>query len=258
MEKCLKFFMLISFFFSPVFAEKIIIAGDEWCPYNCAMNDKYEGYTIDVVKAILQKEEGLEVEYRLLPWARAIRELEKGVTHALVGASKTDERLAKGYIYPKHTIGVAQNIFLVVKGDPWQYKSLHSLKNIALGTLRDYSYGEPLDSYIQINVENPLLIQMIAGSNALIQNFKKLQMGRLDVIVENRAVADYVLKMNGMTGNFEEAGSLKSDPLYVAFSPLYPRAKEMAKKIDQGLIQLRENGQLKRILQPYGLKDWQK
>lgn len=257
MNKCLRLLMLFIFCMPPLYAEKFIIAGDEWCPYNCSEKNGHEGYTVDIVKAVFQKE-GMEVEYRLLPWARAIRELENGVTHAIIGASKTDERLAKGYVYPKQTIGVAQNIFLVAKGDPWHYQGIPSLRSISLGVLRDYSYGEVLDSYIQTNVENPLLIQMVAGTNALIQNFKKLGMGRLDAIVEDRAVANYVLKLNGLGGNFEEAGTLKSDPLYVAFSPTYPKARAMAEKLDQGLKRLRQSAQLKRILQPYGLKDWQK
>ena len=53
-------------------AKTITLAADEWCPYNCAEEDKAKpGYMIEIAQAILGKA-GYTVEYKTMAFQRAI------------------------------------------------------------------------------------------------------------------------------------------------------------------------------------------
>ncbi len=57
----------------------------------------------------------------------------------------------------------------------------------------------------------------------------------------------------------ESAGQVGApEPVFIAFSPANPRAKEYARILDEGMKKLRSSGRLEKILGKYGIKDWAK
>lgn len=244
------FFLL---FFNLHAADRLIIAGDNWCPYDCDDSNSQRGYVVELTQKIFEPH-GIKVEYKTIPWARALRELEHGLIDGIIGASKIKERLDKGYLYPKETIGIAQSVFVAAKGDPWKYYDISSLETIILGVQHDYIYGEPLDGYTQKHIGNPSLIQLMAGNNTFLRNLEKIKLGRIDVAIEDKAVALYTMKQAGFSGEFTIAGGLEADPIYLTFSP--HQNKNITTLFDQGIQKLRREKKLLKILEKYGLQDW--
>jgi len=237
-------------------ADTLVITGSEWCPYNCAMADSQPGYVVDIAKKVFEPA-GHQVEYKVLPWARALRELEDGKANGLIGASKTEERVQKGYVFPQQTIGVAENVFFVKADDSWTFADIPSLEKLSVAVIRDYSYGDAFDAYLAANRSAGTKVQELSGDGALARNFEKVAIGRADTTIEDRAVGLYELKKLGKANAFKQAGGLGPDPIYVAFSPKDPKAKDYAALLDAGIVRMRADGSLKAILEAYGLSDWQ-
>ncbi|OGR32370.1 MAG: hypothetical protein A2091_00490 [Desulfuromonadales bacterium GWD2_61_12] len=231
----------------------VTVRADEWCPYNCAPDAAKPGYMIEVLKLIFAKA-GHTVDYQQMNWARSIEEARIGKITAIVGAVVSD---AEDLVYPKNAFGMSANGFCLRQGEKWSYRGVKSFDGKVLGVIRDYSYDdEEIDGYIEANKKNDKKIQISSGENALELSLRKLAKGRVDLVIDDSAVLQGTVQDLGLAGELSCAASGEPDPVYVAFSPKDPKAKEYAALFDKGIEELRRDGTLKKILAGYGLHDW--
>jgi len=82
--------------------------------------------------------------------------------------------------------------------------------------------------------------------------------GRIDVTSDDMLQLQYEVNKIGLGGKIDVIPANVGDPVpnYIAFGPTNPRAHELARLWDEGVRRLRKNGELKRILDRYGIKDW--
>ena len=237
--------------------KEISIVADEWCPYNCKPDSENPGFMIEIAKQIFEPK-GIKINYQVMPWERAIEQTRKGSFNAIVGAGVGD---APDFIYPAEPIGYTSNVFYVKSDSSWKFEDIESLKTVSLGVIDGYTYETKLDEYIVANANNPLKIQAVSGETGLDQNFKKLTKGRIDVYLENMNVAQKYIADNNLWGKFKVAGQIQSDDvkqhyLYIAFSPVNAESAGFAKTLSEGVVELRNSGKLKDILNKYNLRDW--
>ena len=228
-------------------ADTVTLVADNWCPYNCGATDANPGILIEVAKYSLTKA-GHTVEYSNVPWARAIEDSRAGKYTGIVGAYKDD---APDFVFPEKGIMPSSNDFFVKSGSTWKFSGITSLDTVSLGAIKDYSYGEAVDTYITANESNPAKVQVAGGDDALTKNIEKLLAGRVDVLIEDAAVMNYELKTASKTGQVVQAGTFGGDDVHVAFSPANPKAAEFAKAISDGLKELEANGELAKIKAKY-------
>lgn len=236
-------------------AETIRIRADEWCPYNCVSDSETPGYMIEIAQKVFEPL-GHEVDYKTLPWARAILETRKGAFEAIVGAYKED---APDFVFPANHLGFSTEGVIGKPDLQWSYQGVDSFRQVKLGIIRDYSYGDEIDNYINEVQKNPdLTVQNASGDNALELNIKKLLKGRIDVLVSNELVFRYHLKKTGRDWTqFKKVGVTTAQEVYIAFSPAHNSSAAWAKALDEGLNRLRKSNQLQSILDKYGLEDWE-
>jgi polar amino acid transport system substrate-binding protein len=239
-------------------AETISLAADSWCPYNCNPVYPPAGFMVDIAKKAFGKH-GIEVEYKIVPWAQAITDARNGKYNGIIGASHQD---APDFIFPTSPQGWMSVGFYVKKENPWRYDGLKSLKDVSLGVVENYSYGDALDKYINQYKNNPIFVQPMAGDNALEINLNKLQRGRIGAVVEAKYVVDYYFSQHKKQEPAEEVGMLppsEQNQLYIAFSP---KDKVLAQKyadiLSEEIVTMRKNGELKAILDVYRISDWEK
>ncbi|MEI6559352.1 MAG: transporter substrate-binding domain-containing protein [Rhodospirillaceae bacterium] len=238
---------------SLVHADSITLRADEWCPYNCAAGSDKPGYGIEIVKEIFAKA-GHTIEYGTEAWARALEECGKGTVVAVIGAARKD---APTFVYPESHYGIADNSFVVRKGNPWRLAGVESLEKLKVGIIQGYAYDGTVGDYLTANLANKARTDVVGGDNALELNLKKVVAGRVDTTVDAMAVLSYKINQLGIADKLEMAGTTDQSLIYVAFSPGHPKAREYAKLFDEGLAGLRASGRLKQILDRYNLKDWQ-
>ncbi len=237
---------------SLVFADTITIVADEWCPYGCAPDAEKNGYGIEIAKIVFDRA-GHNVDYSIVPWARAVKLTRDGKYNAVIGAFIED---APDFVFPENEFGVSQVTFFVKKGNSWKYTGVESLKNIKVGIILDYSYGEELDKYFNSVAKDKSKVDILAGNTPLLANIKKLVGGRIDATIEDMNVFNHTAKKMGMLDKVSMAGYSGKEKLYIAFSPANPKSKQYAEILSNGIDKMRNSGELKTILKKYGLLDW--
>lgn len=237
------------FFASWGYAETITLRADIWCPYNCDPNSDTPGFMVEIAGMVFEKA-GHSVDYQLLPWARAITETREGKFNGIIGAYKND---APDFIFPENEQGQSVDMFYTKKGSSWRYENMASLSGQAIGIIKDYSYGEQMDEYIKKNNEQFVIMY---GDDAFDRNLKMLLLGRTTVMIENQYVMNNYMKVHNCRDQFVETGISGSNKVYIAFSPKNPRSEAYSKILSTGINQLRSSGDLQKILDKYGLKDW--
>ena len=246
---------LLSLLSASVQSDVIRLRADEWFPMNGKPASEQPGYMIEIARTIWE-EAGHQVEYRLMPWERAIDKTRQGRAECIVGAYHED---APDFVFPQLTLGLDDNHFYVLAANPWRFRAIADLNTVRLGVIGGYAYdnGE-LDAYIEQNQHNGARLQIVRSGKALQQNIRKLLTQRIDALVESPAVMQAQLKQMELSESVISAGMIgKQTPLYIACSPVIPAVSEYLQQLDAGLKRLRNDGRLEAILNRYGLHDWQ-
>lgn len=231
--------------------QTLVIAADEWCPYNCASGSAEPGFVIEILRAVYEPQ-GYTVDYQVIPWSRAVADGAKGRFDAVVGATYEE---AAGFVFPDEPVGHVANDFFIRRGDVWRYTGVKSLQGVRLGVIRGYEYSGVIDPYLA--GQGMPAVQWAHGDEALETNLRKLVSDRLDAVMDERNVVFFTAKKLGLREQIAYAGSDGDyDPIFVAFSPARDDAADLAARFDQGLRAMRADGRLKAILDRYGLDDW--
>ena len=241
---------VVAFMSTVISAQTITLSADVWEPYNGKPESAKPGYAVEMIKTIFAKK-GITVNYTVLPWARAVDAASKGEIAGVFGALTDD---APGFVFPKEEINVSRSSFITVKSGSWNYEGIESVKKIKIGAVADYSYFDEIDSYFETAIAPS--VQKMSGDNPLDQNFKKLVAGRIDVLIEDANVIDFYLASTKQAALIRKAGTVGNEKIFIAFSPKNPKSAEYAKILDEGIVEMRKNGQLKALLANYGLSDW--
>ncbi len=250
--------LAVSLFFvaKPSLADTITLKADSWCPYNCEPKSNKPGYMVEVAKEVFSKH-GHTVNYEILNWSRAIIQAREGKITGIIGASSGD---AREFIFPENALGLMENTYVSLSSNPKDFKDEASLKGSVLGVIRDYAYGSKVDAYIKKHADDGA-VNIASGDEALSSLFKKLDKGRIDVLIEGSAVAINKAQELGMADKIKtklvDANANKAENyMYIAFSPVNPKSKDYAKILSDGIAELRASGRLAEILNKYGMKDW--
>jgi polar amino acid transport system substrate-binding protein len=244
--------LIAALFSNLVFAkERIVIASDMWCPYNCDPKSANQGFLIEIARNIFEKQ-NISVEYRLMPWSDALEALENGEIHAIAGASKTDDR---DFIYPENYQALEVVNCYIRKDMDWYYAGINSISGKILGLTLNYKYPYEVSLYIDetfpIHPENFLFS---TGENAVAANINNLKNGKAEIYLENANVMDAYLSHNPDV-EIKEAGSVNSVPteIYIAFSPKIKKSHIYAKILSDGMMELRNSGHLSGLYKKYGV-----
>jgi polar amino acid transport system substrate-binding protein len=235
----------------------ITLKGDVWPPYVMDPGEGKNGFMVDVAMAALSKY-GFEVKFTNEPWTRTLDDLEKGRTDGVVGIYFSDAAGRK-LVIPVEEIGISINKFYVKKDSSWKYSNIKSLEKIVLGVIDSYDYGE-INPYIEAQKKLPSAAKKVGimyGDKGLENNLKKLMIGRITATVEDHLVMNYTSSKMGLQDKIKEAGSVKPlNKVGIAFSPGNPMSKDYATALSSGIEKMRASGELKKILDKYGVKDW--
>ncbi len=243
---------------APAWAEgkTITMVADQWCPFNCdpESTDK-PGFFVDLARQILQPH-GYKVEYKAVPWARAIEEVREDKYQVLIAASHEE---TPDFQFPENGgISCGFNAF-TRPNDAFKWQGVESIKNKRVGGIKDYVYSEEINAYIDANPHAGHKVQIMRGDGALATNIKKLLGNRIDVLFENPSVLNY--KFSGMTTDLAKLGlngpprnagpvSEEESICYLGFGPAASN-KEAVRLISEGIIRMEASGELRKLKDTY-------
>ncbi len=239
---------VLFFIVSPAHADTITLVADPWLPYVGEEGTDEYGFMVEFVMETLGKA-GHKIVLKNMDWDKAIEETRQGKYTAISGAAKEE---APDFVFPENEQAMGGSNYFVLKGNSWRYNGIESLKGKKIGIMSGYGYGEKLDKLFK---DNPNIV----AETKLINLLEMLSEGKIDIIIEDYNVFMLLAMKSYMDEEIVNAGSDgEFNPLYIAFSPSNPKAKEYAKILSDGMDKLRKSGILKGIMERYGLKDWKK
>ena len=238
----------------PVAADSLIIlAADAWPPYNCAADDSLEGYLVEVARAVFEPL-GYRVEYRIVPWQRALAGTLAGTYDAALGASAAE---AGGLVLPATELLLSRAALYARADSHLRVDGPADLDSLSVGAIRGYSYDGWLGRWLQANAERPDRVQLLAGDFPMVQNLHKLVSGRIDLVADNPATITYAAARLGLTDLIRQVAiSGAPEACYIAFAPADGQGIRLAALLDAGVSALRRDGRFAAILARYGLRDW--
>jgi polar amino acid transport system substrate-binding protein len=231
-------------------ADTISIRADEWYPMNGDPSGDKKGFMIDIADKILTAN-GHNLDYKIMPWERALDTVRKGEADCVVGAYIDD---APDFVFPSENWGMDSTAVFVEVSDDYKLNGMASLAGRKVGVIGGYAYFDELDEMIK---NDDKTFKSASGGDALETNIKKLTGKRLDTVIESPAVMRAKLKELALTDKVKMVGLLEEDsPIYIACSPAKPGSKQLVGLFDEGLSKIRASGELEAIMSQYGMSDW--
>ncbi|MGE5583823.1 MAG: substrate-binding periplasmic protein [Bacillota bacterium] len=229
----------------PVYAGKqkgVSLATLDWPPY---IGEKLanNGYVAEIVRKAYEKV-GYRININFMPWNRALLDSQNGKYDGLFPEYFSEERkidFVYSDPYPGGPLG-----FYKRKDQKISYKTLADLKPYTIGIVTEYVNTAEFDAASYLRKE---------GTFSDSSNLQKLYNRRVQLIVIDKLVADYIIKTEfpqyAAELEFMEP-PLETKPLYIAFSK---KAKDYRQKLNDfnaGLKQITKDGTLKAILERNG------
>ncbi len=229
-------------------ADTITLVADKWCPYNCTPGAEQPGFLVEIARRAFEQA-GHKLEYRLMPWKRALVEAKKGNVNGVIGFTK---RNVKGFVTTREKLVTAREVFFTKAGNPWKYHSVKSLEEIKrIGFPNGYHYNPEIDAYVKKGKN----VYLVPGEHPLRSLVKMLLYNRIQAFPENANVVEYYLKQNGMTGKLVIAGEYSKSPIFIGFGLKSRTHKRDVAIISSGIQALQNSGQFDKIMGRYGLRD---
>lgn len=185
---------------------------------------------------------GLRYEIRLVPWARAMDSVKHGRCDGIPLLMKNGERES----FMTFTAPVVENRELLYYASGrlghFRWNQLGDLRNYELGLVRGYTYA---DSLLQAIEQYGVHVTYSKDSK---MNFRMLEAGRVDLIVEDETLAKSILAEAGLAEKIVAAGRPVSSYFWhIGVSNASPLVKRLD-AINRALETMRSDGSLARIL----------
>ncbi|OOF19914.1 MULTISPECIES: transporter substrate-binding domain-containing protein [Salinivibrio] len=226
-----------------VMARTLTAAQDPWPPF-VTTDASMPGISVELLTEAM-KTQGYDVEFKIMPWARALDSVSKGTIDLLPATWYTEART--DFLHYSDSYLTNELTFIKRAGDSFQFSDLSGLQGKTIGIIRDYGYGDAFlasDSF-----DKP-------EANNLVTNLKKLLANRIDLTLEDRVVALSVMKEEGMDANafaFTNK-ALSSKPLHVTSGKANPDGDLFINAYNKGLEAIKANGTFDKIVEKYGIK----
>lgn len=190
----------------------MVVVCDLWPPYQMVDREgRLEGFSVTVVTEVLQRMNASVDSLRHYPWKRAMAMVRVGEADALFSGNKTPARQEFAR-YPAEPLVSSLWVCWTRKADRLDIVQLSDLANKRVGVVSGYSYTEEFWNFINKYSR----VEQVHNDES---NFRKLNRGRLDVIVAELGNGQHIVNTLGFKAiRPHRQYVVKQDGLYVLFS----------------------------------------
>jgi len=238
MKQWLSIITIYFIFYTALFAlekkenQYLFLGNHNISPMIYMKNGKPAGIVVDLVNSLAEKG-GFNIEVQAMDWAKAQELASQGKADALLQINKNPER-EKIYDFSKPLLESHFSIFR--KNNRLDINNIDSLFNLKVGVERKGYPIALLKKYPQIKVE------IIASWK---DGFSLLNENKLDAVIVDRWVGEYVLFTNDIKGI-----TVIDKPVEVSFSHIAVKKgdKQLLDKINTALVLMDKDGTKEEIL----------
>jgi polar amino acid transport system substrate-binding protein len=225
-------------------AQTLRLVADPWAPVNdqTLLNN---GLASDLVTTALSRA-GYTTSYVQVPWARAVRGLQRDIYDVLINAWYTDERATFGYYSQPYLINRVR--FLQRKGGQISFTQLADLYPYSIAVVRGYAYSREFDQDSRLTK---------IGVRGFEVGARMLHAGRVQLTLEDELVARYHLSgsLAGIRDQLEFLPQpLSENGLHILVSRNHPQHRQIADAFNKAIEEMRADGSYAEIFQRHGLQ----
>lgn len=222
--------------------EEIRLTNGEWSPY-LGQNLPHHGVASRIVTEAFALE-GIRVHWQFYPWARALRQAERGKSDGSAVWLRSPEREQKFFI---SSPVVESGYYLFHRKDqPLDWREIDDLRTLRIGGAIDYDYGI---AFQQAEREGRLKVERLRSEK---QGLRMLLAGRLDAFPMDKVVAFDMLYSQFSRAEREQLSfhplPLRSDSLHLLLSRQVPGNAERMARFNRGLKALQDSGKVSQYL----------
>ncbi|MCP4348933.1 MAG: amino acid ABC transporter substrate-binding protein [Desulfobacterales bacterium] len=212
-------------------------------PFMWKQGDKTVGMGPEVAEIIF-REIDIKVESKAFSsWNRCLQEVKKGRVDLIFAASANEQRKAFADFTENYLSEIPLAVF-VWKEKAFKFEKIQDLTGKKMGRILGTAYDKEFDSFAAKNLE-------ISDVISPLQNFKKLEKGRIDFFPTGLYAGQIQIKKSGYSNKIIPLKPyLKTGYLYMAMSKKSGYLKYLP-HADKKLKELRENGELARLTDKY-------
>ena len=227
--------------------KKVLLSEEAlWPPYTYETSGTAtKGMSLDLMKALFSRL-NIEMELRLFPQQRCIQQMQEGSRDAMTLISKNKTREE----FLDYTAPILEDQGLIYysidQKTPLQWKTFEDLKAYRVGIVSGYNYG---DAFKEAWEKYHLRVDPVTTIG---QNFQKLNINRIDLMLANQAEASEFIRNNPeYKGRFKTTDKpYLSYSYHMAFSKKSP-AKALIPQINDTIQKMKDDGSLSPILAKY-------
>lgn len=224
--------------------QTIKLVGDPWPPYvNGELGkDATSGVAVEIAKKIFSQIDGVEVRFPLIPWKRALREVEEGQSDGIGLLLKTAER--ERYMIYTVPLVIGEGLIWSATGgisNPFEWTSIKDLYGRSIGIIQAYSYGDELDHGIETGDLTVITAPTVGHLFAMLAN------GRIELALANDAVGYSQVHKFPNAGIMPAKLPIVSETFYMGISRKSP-AVELVPAINRAIESLRAAGTIDLIV----------
>lgn len=232
----------------PLHAAEYRVASDEnLAPYSFRdASGQPAGIDIDVLNEVGRR---LDIRFRieLLPWKRVLQQVEQGQVALASPLFRTPEREQFAqYTGPVHYSALG---LFAPANSTLRFTGLADLDGKRLGINRGFVLQDEFDRAVR---EGRLQIEEV---NAVEQNIRKLQAGRIDLFAANVISTQYALRNSGATASLRLLPRLLQEhrPAFLVISrrAAVPEREQLARQLEATLNAIHQDGSYARIVSKY-------
>lgn len=226
-------------------AKELIFNTQDFKPYSYLENNIAKGAGVEIIDAVCKKA-NLQYKINFYPWLRAQKGVEEGKAQGLFVLAKSTDR--EQWLNFSESLIDTEYALFISTDDKTQYKSINEFKNKIIGVYGPSNTSTALEK-LASEIGN-ITIEMTPDD---IEAFKKLDSKRIDAVYSNRDVGQMLIKDLNLN-NTKLGISHKKITYFIALSKQYAD-EESAKLFFETLKAMKKNGEIKKILDKYRMKE---
>ncbi|WP_341303945.1 transporter substrate-binding domain-containing protein [Pseudomonas sp. TMP25] len=225
-------------------AQSLKVCTNEWPPYTLLEEGQVRGIDADLLYLVLTNL-GIRYDITLEPWRRCLRKMSDGKLDILLDAFYSDER-AKTMIFPSEPMAESSMVLFHARARPYMINSVDDLTGLRVGTEPGYAYS------LEAFAKGTHFIREDAPT--LDANVGKLLLGRVDLVITDRAVGLFTARNMGVQHDIAYSPQpLYSDRVYAAFSRR-PAVAALVPSFESELRRVKQTQEYAAILRRYHQK----
>lgn len=213
-----------------LFAKKFTVGIDNWTPFVYFENNKPKGLTIDMFKK-LAKELNYDIDFKYIPWSRALNMIKSGEIDAMGNLSFSKKR-AEFIEYAKPPFYTLKTRFYILPDSNIKINKHEDLYNYQFIVGQDYVYYPEFDNDTKIQKES--VLDRISNEKTVDASeimIRMLMKKRVKILISANAIMDHTIKKLSLEKSVKKIDyiPLNNDFQYIGISKKSPFIKDMDK-----------------------------